>query len=115
VARRTGLYGRCCKAWLTRLSAFNPAAFKTPAPGTFGNLGRGVLIGPGMVNTDVSFQKTFRLGERFTASYRLECFNLLDRINYLSVQGSMASSMFGQVNSSTYGWSGLGAVFRLSF
>jgi hypothetical protein len=94
---------------------FNPAAFKTPAPGKFGNLGRGVLIGPGMVNTDVSFQKNFRLGERFTASYRLECFNVLDRINYLSVQGSMASSMFGQVNSSTYGWSGLGAVFRLSF
>jgi hypothetical protein len=94
---------------------FNTAAFRTPAPGTFGNLGRGVLIGPGMFNWNAAFQKNFRLGERFTASYRLECFNVLDRISYLGVEGSMASSLFGQVNSTSNGWRGLGSVFRLSF
>ena len=91
------------------------AAFRTPAPGRFGNLGRGVLIGPGLVNWNAPFQKNFRLGERFTTSYRLDCFNVLDRTYYLGVEGSMASSLFGQVNSTSTGWSGLGGVFRLSF
>jgi hypothetical protein len=94
---------------------FNTAAFRTPAPGTFGNLGRGVLIGPGMTNWNAGFQKIFRLNERISVSYRLDCFNILDTTYNLGVDGSMASPMFGHVNSTNTGWHGLGSSFRLAF
>jgi hypothetical protein len=87
--------GRTVYAW------FNTAAFGTPAPGTFGNLGRNVLIGPGVMNWDGSFQKNFRIRERLTASLRVEYFNALDHINYWGVDTSMASARFGQVNATT--------------
>jgi hypothetical protein len=94
---------------------FNTAAFRTPAPGTFGNLGRGVLIGPGMSNWNAGFQKIFRLSEAFSVSYRLDYYNLLDSTYRLGVDGSMASSLFGHVNSTSNGWRGLGSSFRLTF
>jgi len=94
---------------------FNTAAFRTPAPGTFGNLGRGVLIGPGMTNWNAGFQKIFRLNERISVSYRLDCFNILDTTYNLGVDGSMASPMFGRVNSTNNGWHGLGSSFRVAF
>ena len=43
---------------------FNPAAFSTPANGTWGNLGRYIANGPGNYEFDTSLQKRFRLTER---------------------------------------------------
>ena len=43
---------------------FNPAAFQTAAPGTFGNAGRNILEGPGQIEVDLSLFKNFRVGER---------------------------------------------------
>jgi hypothetical protein len=34
---------------------FNPAAFATPAPFTFGNSGKNVMIGPGLITVDLSY------------------------------------------------------------
>jgi hypothetical protein len=93
---------------------FNTAAFRTPAPGTFGNLGRGVLIGPGVMNWDGSFQKNFRIKESFAVNLRLEYFNLLDHKNYWGVDGSMASGTFGKVTSST-DRRAMQGMLRLSF
>ncbi len=38
---------------------FNPAAFATPATGTFGNAGRDIIIGPSSANVNVGLFKTF--------------------------------------------------------
>jgi hypothetical protein len=100
--------GKTAQTW------FNTAAFKTPAPGTFGNLGRGVLIGPGIVNWDASCQKNFRLRERYTASFRVEYFNVLNHLNYWGVDGGMASARFGQVTTRTDPRT-FQAMLRLSF
>lgn len=40
---------------------FNPAAFTRPADGTFGNVGRNSLTGPGIENVNISASKTFSL------------------------------------------------------
>ena len=93
---------------------FNPAAFRTPAPGTFGNLGRGVLTGPGIVNWDVSMQKSFRIREHLSAHLRVECFNVLDHFSYWGVEGSMSSARFGQVTTTTDPRS-VQTMLRLSF
>ena len=60
---------------------FNPNAFIQPLPGTYGNVGRNVLQGPGLVELDLSLAKRFALSERFNLQFRAESFNLLNRAN----------------------------------
>ncbi len=61
---------------------FNPAAFLPPAFGTYGNLGRGVLTGPGLTDVDVSVMKNILVTERVSLQFRAEAFNLLNHANY---------------------------------
>jgi hypothetical protein len=61
---------------------FNPNAFILPAPGTYGNVGRGVLTGPGTADLDLSVFKDFAVSEKSTLQFRVECFNTLNRSNY---------------------------------
>ncbi|MBI5083363.1 MAG: TonB-dependent receptor, partial [Acidobacteria bacterium] len=55
---------------------FDPSAFSLPAAGYFGNLGRNILIGPGIVTVDTAVHKTFRIAERHSIQLRAEAFNL---------------------------------------
>jgi len=61
---------------------FNPSAFIQPAPGTYGNVGRNVLQGPGLATTDVSLAKKIVLTERLNLQFRAELFNLFNRANF---------------------------------
>ncbi len=60
---------------------FNPAAFVVPASGTFGNVGRNVLTGPGIGTWDFSALKDIHLFERMNLQFRAEIFNMLNRTN----------------------------------
>jgi hypothetical protein len=60
---------------------FNPQAFMVPAQGTFGNVGRNVLTGPGLATWDFSVMKDTHLFERYKLQFRAEIFNLLNRTN----------------------------------
>jgi hypothetical protein len=60
-------------------------AFPTPAT-LLGNSGRNVLMGPGLVNADLSVAKNItirRLSERLRAQWRIEIFNAFNRANFL--------------------------------
>ena len=65
----------------TQSQWFNPNAFIVPAAGTWGDLGRGVLRGPGLADVDLSVFKNIALSERFRLQFRSEFFNLLNRTN----------------------------------
>lgn len=60
----------------------NPAAFTIPKPGTYGNLSRGALYGPGFQQVDLTLQKRFRLTEKVGFEFRAEIYNLLNRANF---------------------------------
>lgn len=60
----------------------NPAAFSTPAPGSFGNLGRGAIHGPGMSQMDLTLSKRFNLTERVNLQFRAEGYNVFNRANF---------------------------------
>ena len=86
----------------------NPLAFAFPAQGQFGNLGRGVVRGPGIKNVDFSMAKTFRIDERFNVQFRAEMFNAFNWVNFrahnLSVAGggienNFSNGGFGRANS----------------
>jgi hypothetical protein len=64
---------------------FNPSAFALPLKGTFGNLGRNVLIGPGLATVDMSAHKNFAvraISESSSLQLRLEAFNLFNHTNF---------------------------------
>ncbi len=60
----------------------NGTVLTPPAPGTFGNMRRNVVYGPGFVNLDFSVIKLFKFGERFTLQLRGEVFNILNHPNF---------------------------------
>jgi hypothetical protein len=61
---------------------FNPNAYLLPTFGTYGNVGRGVLTGPGLADVDMSLFKSTPLSERVNLQFRAEFFNLLNRANF---------------------------------
>ena len=60
---------------------FNPAAFVQPAAGTFGNVSRDSLTGPGLTNLDWSATRSAHLTERVGLEFRAEFFNILNHTN----------------------------------
>jgi len=83
-------------------SAFylNKAAFGTPAPGTYGNLGQSNILGPGNLTFNAGLGRSFRIREGQAVEVRGEAQNVLNRINYSNPVASLASSTFGQILSS---------------
>ena len=71
---------------------FNPNAFLPPVTGTYGNVGRDVLFGPGLADLDLSVLKTTRLTERINLQFRAEFFNLLNHANFGSPNAVVFSS-----------------------
>jgi hypothetical protein len=61
---------------------FDPKAFAIPTAGTFGNVSRGSLRGPGLVNVDTSFFKRIKINERVNMQFRAEAFNIFNHANY---------------------------------
>ena len=60
---------------------FNPLAFLQPLPGTYGNVGRNILVGPSLTQFDMSLAKRWTLTERFSLQFRSEFFNLFNHAN----------------------------------
>jgi len=65
----------------------NPAAFATPAPGTFGNVPRNFLRGPSFRQFDLVLNKRFKFSETMNLEFRTEIFNIFNRANF-DVPGS---------------------------
>jgi hypothetical protein len=57
----------------TSVVYLNKAAFAAPAAGTYGNLGRNAIYGPGFFAIDPSLFKTFRLSERVSLHFARKC------------------------------------------
>ena len=74
------------------LQWFNPAAFAAPAAGTFGNLERNALYGPGFRSVDLSVFKTTKLGGGASLQLRLEMFNAFNTINWANPGASLGTS-----------------------
>jgi hypothetical protein len=63
---------------------FNPNAFLPPAAGTYGNVGRDSLTGPGLTELDFSAARSGHLTERLGIQFRAEFFNILNHTNFLT-------------------------------
>jgi len=71
--------------------------FAFPNPSTrFGDAGRNILIGPGILNLDTSLVRNLGGSEKFHAQFRAEFFNVLNHTNFASpVVATNNTSLFG--------------------
>jgi hypothetical protein len=83
------------------------SAFGRPAPGTFGDLPRNHLRGPGYWRADASLFKHFALGMARSVEVRIEVVNLLNHVNLgnpdseVGVPGNPNTNA-GRINSTAY-------------
>ncbi len=81
---------------------FNPAAFSTPAPYTFGNSQRNMMFGPGFSEWDAGFLKNIKLTERVNFQFRAEGFDVLNRSNFnLPTANISTPATVGTISSTT--------------
>ena len=78
---------------------YDPCIFTLPAIGTYGNVGRNTLVGPGRQTIDFSLVKRFAVTERTDVQFRAEFFNILNHANFglpqnvpLSSSGAVSGS-----------------------
>jgi hypothetical protein len=76
---------------------FNKAAFAQNAAGTFGNVGRNILRGPGLANVDFGLNKSFPIREQMRVQFRGEFFNLFNRVNLGNPNNNVSSNQFGVI------------------
>jgi hypothetical protein len=76
---------------------FSAAAFQFPPFGSFGDVGRNTLEGPGFANVNVGLLKHVPLGPRVRLQLRFEAFNLLNRANFDLPDNFLGSPTFGQI------------------
>jgi len=78
---------------------FDLAAFATPAQFTFGNSGRGILVGPGNFNVDAGIHRQFAISERYKLTFRWEMFNAFNRANFGTPNSAIGNAQVGQISS----------------
>lgn len=76
---------------------FRTDVFALPSPGTFGNLGRTTLRGPGTNNMDLSFLKNHRIGENRNIQFRAEIFNFPNHPNFNMPNRQFGTQQFGRI------------------
>lgn len=76
---------------------FNKAAYAPAAIGTFGDIGRNSLRGPGYADVDSSIFKDLLKNERIHAQFRAEAFNTFNRVNFNNPVASISSGTYGQI------------------
>ncbi|MEI9814919.1 MAG: hypothetical protein WDO18_20755 [Acidobacteriota bacterium] len=77
----------------------NPAAFKVPGPGQWGNAGRDILRGPGQFQIDAGLTKRTQIFEAVNMEIRVEAFNVLNKPQYAAPQSNLSSpGNFGRIH-----------------
>jgi hypothetical protein len=87
----------------------NPAAFSIPLPGTFGNMGRNALAGPGLSQFDLTLHKRIVLTEKTNLQFRAELYNLFNRANFANPPATLSAGLPGSYSDAANA-TGLGGI-----
>ncbi|HWF47198.1 MAG TPA: TonB-dependent receptor [Bryobacteraceae bacterium] len=77
----------------------DPAALAQNATGTFGDLGRNAVDGPGTLEFDASLSRIFQINERWRLEARCDGFNVINHTNFGNPTLGLNSSTFGRITS----------------
>lgn len=94
---------------------FNPAAFTTPQPYTYGNVAPYSLFGPSYTNWDMSVFKNFHLTEKVNLEFRSDFFNTLNHPSFGNPVANISSPDVGRIFSTSSAPRAIQFAARLSF
>ncbi len=78
---------------------FDGRAYEVAPRGQFGNSGKGILDGPGLVNVDIGLMKSFAIRENTRLQFRAEFFNLGNHPNFAPPNATVNSTSVGIISS----------------
>jgi hypothetical protein len=73
----------------------NPAAFRPPVPGQWGNAGRNSITGPRQFGLNASLGRSFPWRDRYNIDLRLDATNVLNHVTFKAWNTSISSAQFG--------------------
>ena len=76
---------------------FNTDAFAIPVQGTFGNATRNLIVGPGSHNLNMNLSKNVTFSRSQGATIRLQATNVLNTVQFSTIDAVVNSPTFGQV------------------
>jgi hypothetical protein len=78
---------------------YDPTAFAAVTQVRYGNTGRNILRGPGLVNLDASLFRNFRVRERWNIQLRGESYNVSNTPHFSNPSGNISSGGFLAITS----------------
>jgi hypothetical protein len=96
-------------------SWFNVNALAAPVPGTFGNMGRNILYGPGLTQLNLSLQKTFAITERIKLDFNLNSTNALNHPSFALPDLLIGPGHIGRITGVTVGGRQMELVGKVRF
>lgn len=94
---------------------FNVAAFSAPAPGTFGNMARNSLFGPGLSEVNLSMAKSFPIWRESSLQIRGETTNAFNHPSWAQPDTVIGSGHVGAIRGVTVGGRVMQLVARMTF
>jgi hypothetical protein len=73
----------------------NPAAYRAPQPGEWGNAGRNSITGPAQFALGASLARTFRMSDRLNLDVRIDATNAFNHVTYTTWNTIINSVQFG--------------------
>jgi hypothetical protein len=77
----------------------NPAAYKAPAAGQWGNAGRNSISGPSQFTFNASLKRTFRTSDRTSLDLNVNAANVLNYVTYSAWNTTVGNVQFGRPTS----------------
>jgi hypothetical protein len=74
-----------------------------PTPGTFGTMGRNIFRDTGFKNVDLSVAKNWKFGERLSAQFRAEFFNIFNHPNLANPFGGQNGFAHNDPSTGSFG------------
>jgi len=81
----------------------------------YGTMGRNILRGPHLFNTDMSLHKNFQIKERMRFTFRAEAFNVWNNPEFSAPSGNIQAATFGNITSTSVGARAIQFGGKLSF
>jgi hypothetical protein len=89
---------------------FSTSSFAAPAAGTFGNVGRNFMSGPGMFGLQASLFKTIQIREGWKLELRCESFSLTNTPQFNNPGNTLGNASFGYVTGTVGSGSGVNGI-----
>jgi trimeric autotransporter adhesin len=73
----------------------NPAAYRAPAPGEWGNAGRNSITGPAQFSLNAQLGRSFPWRDRYNIDVRVDATNVLNHVTFRSWNTTINNGQFG--------------------